>query len=128
MYMAGGSAPVSVEQLRAFAAARVEADGLRSVARAVGVEPNGLKYFLGGGAPRSTTRRKFEDWYLRTTAAMADGPQGPTEATALSVLVREVPAARRQEAFRRAVVFYQQLYDSMELPRPRWLQRLVKED
>lgn len=124
--MAGDRAAPTVDQLRAFAATRVEACGLRSVAREVGVEPNGLKYFLAGGAPRSTTRRKFEDWYLRTTAATGEGAQGDTEAIALSVLVRDVPPAGREEAFRRAVAFYQQLYDEMELPRPRWLRRLVK--
>jgi hypothetical protein len=126
MLMAGGSAAPTVDQLRAFAGARVEARGLRFVAREVGVEPNGLKYFLAGGVPRSTTRRKYEDWYLRITAATGEGTQGDTEAIALSVLVRDVPPAGREDAFRRAVAFYQQLYDELELPRPRWLQRLVK--
>jgi hypothetical protein len=125
--MAGDSRAPLVAELRAFAAARVDACGLRSVARDVGVEPNGLKYFLAGGEPRSTTRRKYEDWYLRQMASSSDTTGDAMQAIALSVLIRDVPPDGRQDAYRRSVVFYQQMYDELELPRPRWLRRLLKD-
>lgn len=126
--MAGDSSAPRVSELRAFAAARVDACGLRSVAREVGVEPNGLKYFLAGGEPRSTTRRKYEDWYLRIASTGGEGAQDAMATIALSALIREVPPERRQDAFRRSVGYYRQMYDEMELPQPRWLRRLLKED
>ena len=118
--MAARSQPPGVATLRAFAAARVGADGMRATARVVGIRPSGLQYFIDGGKPHAGTLRKLEDWYLRTVD-VEDVSFGDMELVALGVLVRGLPVHRRDEAVRRSLAFYRDLYQSLGTTPPGWL-------
>lgn len=122
--MAGRSELPHVDALRAFAAARVAAEGLNRTARDIGVRAYGLRYFLEGGKPHRATLRKLQDWYLRTVAESSDRLGGEAEEVALNILVRDVPAGQRAQALRLSVGLYEQLFDTLGIPRPPWLRRL----
>lgn len=119
--MPARSQPPGVAALRAFAAARVGTDGMRATARAVGVRPSGLQYFIDGGKPHAGTLRRLEDWYLRNVDEDRDASAGDTERVALGILVRALPVHRRDEAIRRSLEFYRGLYASLGTTPPAWL-------
>jgi hypothetical protein len=115
----------TTDALRVFAAGRVVVDGLGRVARDIGIPKSSLKYFLEGASPRRPTTRKLEDWYLRTTAGDGD-PDAGAEATAIAVLLRDLPEPLRAQARRRVLLLWGEFFDSARLPRPLWLRQLEK--
>lgn len=119
--MPARSQPPGVAVLRAFAAARVGEDGMRPTARAIGVRPHGLQYFIDGGKPHAGTLRKLEDWYLRTVEQARDAAPGEMEQVAVGILVRSLPVHRRDEAIRRSIAFYRDLYTSLGTTLPSWV-------
>jgi hypothetical protein len=118
---------VPIERLRELLVARVEASSIRSVAKDVGLPPNGLSYFLEGGSPRTATVRKLEAWYVRE-AARAEG-QLSAEAgrAALSILLRYVPPAARKGARARMTTLLEVLCREADVPAPEWA-RFPNED
>jgi hypothetical protein len=53
----------SLDKLRETARARVEATGLRPVAREIGLSHPSLRSFLHGSVPHGSTRLKLWRWY-----------------------------------------------------------------
>ena len=89
---------VDWEVVRDAVGAAVERTSLREMAQIVGVSRNGISRFIGGAAPYQKSRRKYLTWFLEQ-----DGP-GPSSdvvlRTAVGVVLRHVPPARRDEARR----------------------------
>jgi hypothetical protein len=91
----GGSAPVAA--IREEARLAVEATSLRSVARAIGMSPMGLKHFLEGRSPYSATTRKLNAWYV-AHRAQRPGFDASAARAALVVLTDGIPEQRRPRA------------------------------
>lgn len=119
--MPARSQPPGVATLRAYAAARAGAHGMRATARDIGIRPHGLQYFIDGGKPHAGTLRKLEDWYLLTVEREEGASDGDMALVALGVLVRGLPVHRRDEAVRRSIAFYRELYVSLGTTPPDWL-------
>lgn len=81
---------VPLDEIRAYARERLEAESIRQLAADVGMVPNALGYFLEGGEPRTRNRAKLEHWYLRAVSEDA--------AMAIHVLVRPLPVHERKAA------------------------------
>jgi len=118
--MAEDRPAVPLSRLRDLLAQCVEADSIRGVAREVGLPPNGLKYFLEGGAPRQATRRKLEAWFVRR-AARGSASDPDAGRAALSILVRCLPPAYREIAQDRVVALIRELCDQAGALTPAWL-------
>lgn len=101
--------------LRSLVHQAVGATSLRAVARDVGLSPTGLKKFLAGAAPYSTTRRKLEAWEERHTAGGREREIG----AALDVLLIRVPPAKRPEADRTIRELVAMLERQAAVPAPR---------
>ena len=86
--MAATDRRVSVAELRSAVAQGVSSTSLREVARQVGMSPTGLRNFLDGSEPYSTTRQKLERWFVR-------GEGGE---------VGEVPGTCQEEVFIRLMI------------------------
>lgn len=125
--MAADSGLPSVGRLREVAAGRVEATSLRRVARAVGITPMGLRYFLDGGEPRPATRRKLEEWFVREAANRGRDTHTEAELAALALLERDVSARSRSEVRARVLAVYEEAFNSAQIPRPSWLERALEE-
>ncbi len=79
--------PVSPERLRRAVIRAVLSTSLRQVARDVGMSPTGLdNYVLGITEPYPKTRRKLEEWYVRSAAGQ-EGISAVTAAAALTLLL-----------------------------------------
>ncbi|MBD0318705.1 MAG: hypothetical protein ICV87_00120 [Gemmatimonadetes bacterium] len=76
----------SLETMRAFVAAAVEASAPGVVARQVGMSGGALAKFLEGGTPTPPTYRKLHRWYARRVEAALKAPPAreapPAEAPA----------------------------------------------
>lgn len=119
--MAVDKPAVALSRLRDLLAARVDAHSIRSVAREVGLPPNGLKYFLDGGTPRSGTRRKLEAWYLLEVVRPTASLECEEGRAALEILLRVLPPARRDIAKSRMLALLVSLCEEAGSPCPEWL-------
>jgi hypothetical protein len=97
---------------------------MRATARDVGIRPSGLQYFIDGGKPHAGTLRKLEDWYLRTVD-LEEAFDGDIALVAVGVLVRGLPVHRRDDAVRRSLAFYRDLYLSLGTTPPHWLSKPI---
>jgi AcrR family transcriptional regulator len=86
-----------VEAIRQAARLAVEATSLRSVARAVGMSPMGLKHFLEGRRPYSATLRKLNVWYV-AHALEQQGFSEDAARAALALLLDGIPETGRDAA------------------------------
>src|SRR3989475_4858502 len=97
---------------------------LRRAAAAISISPNGLRNFLNGAAPRSTTRAKLERWL-----AARSGPLRPPTVGRLVRLLNELAgdlapeqaAALGRDIARLLAVAYEQ----RRVSPPRWVQELA---
>ncbi len=112
---------VPLARVRDLLEQRVGAGSIRSVAREVGLPPNGLKYFLDGGEPRTATVRKLEVWYIREAARRAGQPDDDAGRAALAILARYVPPTHRPAARDRLGELLQDLCAAAGVPVPSWL-------
>lgn len=86
--------PVSPERVRQAVSRAVLRTSLRQVAREVGMSPTGLdRYVLGLTEPYPRTRRKLEEWYVRS-AADQEGISDFTAAAALTLLLDGIAPER----------------------------------
>ncbi|HEV2150519.1 MAG TPA: hypothetical protein VGR37_24175 [Longimicrobiaceae bacterium] len=118
---------VALDQLRSVIAARMAAQSLRAVAREVGMSPSGLQKFVDGSIPYLSTRRKLERWFVREAARGEGEMDGGVALAAVSVLVRDLPLARRPRAVRQLVAELKAAYGAEEEPRPSWLDDLARD-
>lgn len=121
--MSGRNQRPGLSVLRAHAASQIAQHGLRATARAIGMRPFGLQYFLDGGTPRSPTLKKLEDWYIHSIASASPREGERIPLVALEILVRDLPPRRRVEGMRRSLSFFKDLYKSLGTDAPDWLQK-----
>ena len=124
--MPSGSVGVPTYRLREAVAAEVDRTSIRKAAADVGISPMGLHRLLNGSEPQTRTRRKLEAWYVRRVAARSDELSIETASAALGVLMQDLAPADREDAFTRAVRFWEELYDSTRTPHPHWLDGLLR--
>ena len=137
--MATARPAVPLDRLRELIRARLAEGSIRGVAREIGMPPNGLTYFLEGGAPREATLRKLEawfiaeaarriaefhrleGWFLQAAARTSLDPGTEVAEAALSVLARHLPAPQQAAAQARLVALVEELSREAGVPSPPWL-------
>jgi hypothetical protein len=114
----------SVRHMREVAANRVENTSLRQVAREIGMSPTGLKKFLGGTAPYSSTLRRLRAWYVRYAAEQKSEVEPVDASAALSLLMHDLGAEPRRHAALHVLDAVGSGYDESGRPKPDWLSDL----
>ena len=114
----------STERIRQTAELRVRETSLRQVAYRVGMSPMGLKKFLDGATPYEASRRKLTDWFVEEEARRDRPADTTVAATALWLVLRDLPGALRPEAVDPVVDVLESLYSRSQAPRPAWLDGL----
>jgi hypothetical protein len=113
--------PVSF--LREAAAREVASRSLRSVAREIGLSPNGLRNFLHGAEPRPATRVKLERWLASRRRGHAP------RVSSLVRLLGELGEGLRPEEVsalgRRVAAFLEELYRTRGQAPPAWIRDLA---
>src|SRR4051794_19038170 len=84
-----------VDAIRDAARLAVEATSLRSVARAVGMSPMGLRHFLDGRRPYTATARKLGVWYVGWQSQQPGSLPADAARAALVLLLDGVPETGR---------------------------------
>jgi hypothetical protein len=94
--MPPSSPRVPIGAIRDAAALAVERESLRKVARQVGLSPNGLKQFLSGRRPYTSTEQKLNAWYAAHGRDHGGGGSRLDSArAAVAILLEDFPAQRR---------------------------------
>src|SRR5215213_9087765 len=117
---------IPVDEIREAARLAVEATSLRSVARAVGLSPMGLKNFLDGRTPYSATRRKLNTWYVVHGDGRPEFGESLARAS-IAVLLEGISEPQRDDAARRLIGSLEAIYDEKKAHPPAWLARLKDE-
>ena len=112
---------VPLSRLRASVEDAVEARGLRSVARELGLDHRGVSRFIQGTRPHPSTRQKLERWYLQRQARSDDAVDSVTAAAALRTLLKEIPPRGRAAAWEEAIDALRRIHDSHGESMPKWL-------
>jgi hypothetical protein len=84
---------VDLSAIRNAIVQRVQKNGLRRIARQVGMSPSGLSKFLHGAAPYEKTRLKMAAWSARLQA----GDERSAEDVLIDSLVSTLPKAGQEE-------------------------------
>ena len=117
--------PAAFEVVRQALRSAVDRDGLRPVARAVGMTPTGLAKALDAGtAPRGSTQTKMREWYVRHARALGPGEQ--TVRAALGLLLDGLPEAAVAEGVAELVYVLRRIYRSVGLEPPEWMAHMTK--
>ena len=111
----------SIQRLRDLADAQVRLTSLRQVATQVGLSPTGLRKFLNGADPHSRTRGKLLSWFVRLTAAEADGLDADSAIAALTILTAGLTPENRKQVVENVVRSLESAYDAQSRPHPSWL-------
>jgi hypothetical protein len=114
----------SVRHMREVAADRVDNTSLRRVAREIGMSPSGLKKFLGGTAPYSSTLRRLRAWYVRYAAEQNSDVEPVDASAALAVLMHDLGAESRRNTALHVLDAVGSGYDQSGRPKPAWLSEL----
>lgn len=108
---------VPVDAVRELARDRAEQSSLRTLAPEIGVGHSTLHNFLNGAAPHPRVRRLLGLWYLRQTGgAPADEEAVRPYASALDILVGEVPAEARGRAMEEVLDVLERGYAGGKVP------------
>jgi hypothetical protein len=105
-------------------ATRVDTEGLRPVARAIGLDPAAILKFLRGSKPRASTRQKLERWYVE--ARIPDVLSPDAARAALDILVQDLPPGDREQALKEAIKAFRAIYQRAKAPQPGWITELEK--
>jgi len=123
---AGSMVPtIPIPLLRDGLAREAARFSLRRVAREVGLSPNGLRYFLQGGVPRSATRVKLEHW-LAAQSKVTRPPNVGQFVRLLNELSVDLSPAQTLELGRTLAELLVQSYEKRRLSPPRWVQNLLR--
>lgn len=117
---------IPVAQLRALVSRRVRTDGLRPVARAIGLHPSSVISFVDGAEPRESTRQKLTAWYVREIAAAKDIPDPNTVRAAIDILLYSIPPARLDSAVRELANKIAEIHAGQGRDCPAWLRPFVQ--
>jgi hypothetical protein len=115
---------VGMEVVRQALRAAVERDGLRPVARAVGMTPTGLSKALETSlSPRSSTQTKMRDWYVRHGRAI--GPSTYSARIALEMMLEGLPEPHRADGIAQMLQLIERIYRNSGVHPPEWLRKLI---
>ncbi|HZI23039.1 MAG TPA: hypothetical protein VFD76_10995 [Gemmatimonadales bacterium] len=98
---------------------------LRRVAREVGMSPNGLRDFLRGAGPRSTTRAKLEQW-LADQGQVTRPPNVGQFIRLLNHLAVDLSPDQKRQFGRAIGELLVESYEARRLASPRWVQTLMR--
>ena len=116
---------VALETVRLALRAAVDRDGLRPVARAVGMTPTGLLKALDDStSPRGSTQVTMREWYVRNARSM--GPSESTVREALGLLLEGLPDDAVVEGMHAVAEVLRQTYRSAKLEPPAWIPKVLK--
>ena len=127
MPMASPSIAASIQALRQAARLYVDATSLRNAAREIGMSPTGLRGFIEGADPYLKTKRRLTEWYVRELETRSAELTAESARTALSLLLKHYPPARRDEAAAEVLVVLDHWCRTTETPQPGWLGELQEE-
>jgi transcriptional regulator with XRE-family HTH domain len=98
---------------------------LRHVAREVGMSPNGLRDFLRGAGPRSSTRAKLERW-LAGQGQVTRPPNVGQFIRLLNHLAVDLSPEQKTRFGRAIGHLLVESYEVRRLAAPRWVQSLLR--
>ena len=98
---------------------------LRRVAREAGMSPNGLRDFLAGAIPRTTTRAKLERW-LGAQGIVTRPPNVGQFVRLLNQLAVDLSPAQGAQFGRAIAELLVESYEARRLAPPRWVQQLLR--
>ncbi len=98
---------------------------LRSAAREVSLSPNGLRNFLNGSAPRTSTRAKLERW-LAVQGRVTRPPNVGQLIRLLDELSGDLSPQQTVQLGRDVAALLAEAYEARRLSPPRWVQELVR--
>lgn len=111
--------------LRDAVAREVARISLRRAAREICISPNGLRNFLNGSAPRTSTRTKLERWL----AAESKASRPPVVGQLVRLLNELAADLSQQQAIqlgRDIAELVASAYQSRKLSPPHWVQELTR--
>jgi transcriptional regulator with XRE-family HTH domain len=98
---------------------------LRRVAREVSMSPNGLRDFLRGATPRSSTRGKLERW-LAAQGQVTRPPNVGQFVRLLAELSSDLSPQQTEQLGREIAALLVRSYEARRLSPPRWVQELLR--
>lgn len=98
---------------------------LRRVAREVSISPNGLRDFLAGATPRTTTRAKLERW-LGEQGNVTRPPNIGQFVRLLNRLTVDLSPAQAALFGRAIAELLIESYDARQVAAPRWVHTLLR--
>ena len=87
------------------------------------MSPTGLRNFIDGAEPYSSTRRKLTLWYTRS----GHPADRNAASTALAVLVQDLPPAARQAAVKEILAVLEMWHQKRADQTPEWISKLMAE-
>lgn len=113
--MTSREAGVPVGELREAARRRVAETNLRSVAAEIGLSYSGLRAFLNGTEPFTSTVAKLRAWYGRTEAGKVERKRA-----ALRELVEDLPESERERAMEEIRAVLRKRWKAAGKDAPEW--------
>ena len=126
--MTGGRPAVPtlpIPLLQDAVARQVARFSLRRVAREVSMSPNGLRDFLRGARPRSSTRGKLERW-LAAQGQVTRPPNVGQFVRLLAELSSDLSPQQTEQLGREIAALLVRSYEARRLSPPRWVQDLLR--
>jgi hypothetical protein len=120
-----GVPTLPVTLLRDSIAREVARQSLRHAARQVAISPNGLRNFLNGAAPRSSTRVKLERW-LAAQHRVSRPPNVGQFVRLVSELAGDLTPQQTLALGREVAQILGAAYEERRLSPPRWVKELAK--
>jgi hypothetical protein len=117
--MAAANRPL-VSAIRDAAQRAVAAESLRPVAKRIGLSTMGLRAFLRGATPRSSTEEKLRTWY---TAVVLENARA-----AADTLLADLPEAKRAVALPDLADGLEKIYKQRGERPPWWIAALREDD
>ena len=126
--MTGGRPTVPtlpIPLLQDAVARQVARFSLRRVAREVSMSPNGVRDFLRGATPRSSTRGKLERW-LAAQGRVTRPPNVGQFVRLLAELSSDLSPRQTEQLGREIAALLVRSYEARRLSPPRWVQDLLR--
>jgi transcriptional regulator with XRE-family HTH domain len=98
---------------------------LRRVAKEVGMSPNGLRDFLRGATPRTSSRAKLERW-LAEQGQVTRPPNVGQFIRLLNYLAADLSPHQKTQFGRAIGQLLVESYETRRLAPPRWVQSLLR--
>ena len=120
-----GLPTLPVPLLRDSVAREVARQSLRHASRQIGISPNGLRNFVSGAAPRSSTRVRLERW-LAAQHRVSRPPNVGQFVRLVSELAADLSPQQTLALGREVAQILGEAYEERRLSPPRWVKELAK--